>query len=378
MTQEKGGSHRPDGEQGPEGAKKCCQDSHRERSPDGQQVRPRRYLDGQDAGQDSHDDRLQGHAENDSRHAGGDRHDLSLQEVARQEHSRAGPENFQYGDRRTLTPHERCHGRGHADAADQETDEPDQTKVRRHLGEETPQPRLRLVEGRHPDGRVRDFARDGLPALARRHSIGQAKQGSVAYAAPELEEPCAFECLAADQHARSQPEAHRAVRLLTHNASDGHRPVADQDTVTDSHVEPRQQGLVHERTTVGEQLCQWTFGLGLHAAVQGIVWLHRFQLDQQGTPSTRIADHPDELPHTGHGSSGRGNPLHGLCCLVPKGTHGPKLEVPTHERPGLTGQSAVNVGGERADRGQRRHPDGDAGEKANEVAPPAPHLAQGY
>ena len=104
---------------------------------------------------------------------------------------------------------------------------------------------------------------------------------TVRHAASRLDEPGRLKALPGNQHARAKAErAGRSIWLFLQDASDRELRVADLERVPDLQIEPDQQGLLGQRTGIGEQRRQGILRDGPQLPVERVARLHGFELDE--------------------------------------------------------------------------------------------------
>src|SRR2546427_3502242 len=105
---------------------------------------------------------------------------------------------------------------------------------------------------------------------------------TVRHAASRLDEPGRLKALPGNQHARAKAErAGRSIWLFLQDASDRELRMADLERVPDLQIEPDQQGLLGQRTGVGEQRRQGILRGGPQLPVERVARLHG--LDRKST-----------------------------------------------------------------------------------------------
>src|SRR2546426_3806382 len=119
---------------------------------------------------------------------------------------------------------------------------------------------------------------------------------TVRHAASRLDEPGRLKALPGNQHARAKAErAGRSIWLFLQDASDRELRMADLERVPDLQIEPDQQGLLGQRTGVGEQRRQGILRDGPQLPVERVARLHGLELDERSEEHTSELQSPCNL-----------------------------------------------------------------------------------
>ena len=222
------------------------------------------------------------------------------------------------------------------------------------------------------------FIGDALVGIAAGAVGGQLQSIMPAHQTARLEQIGGAQPGFADQQTRAEPDATRElVRFGRERGAHLERGVTDAEHRTGRDVEPCQQGLIgrgaEAAVLFGESIRDRHGGLELHRAVQRVSAVHRLDLDQRGVAVVLAGHGAHRGGDRDAAAAGQKVPFGGLNFAVDQA----ERKVAAKNGAAFARQPVPEAAGQRADAGDGRDAERDAGDEDVKAAQATAQFAQG-
>ncbi len=357
-------------EQRPQGEQHGDHEADDEARQDGRRLDGDRDVERQRARERQRQQELDGDAEGGARRRGDESQRGGLQQVDGEHQRPAGADAPQHRDGVELAGHEGPDAARHADAAQQQGDEPHELEEGRELVQRLGEVRLGVGGGAAPHLLLLEQALVGAVEPPHRLLAVELEERLVGGAAAEHDESRPGDVAHRDvdlRDERAEP-ARQAARHLGGHAGDAEAAAPQLERVADVRAELHQETGVHDGDVGAVEVRPAARGAGLHLAVEGEAAAHGPEVHQARPLGAADVRHGVEHRPAGHRDPVAAEGVEQRFDRPGERPVAGEQQVGAEQLPRLPVDGCFDVGRERPDRDQRRHPDRDRRPEQQEPA----------